>query len=155
MLLSKYMETILGDKQNVILCSISASTWRSEGLYKHHTSNLTNPMQIPKWALDKVEKRLNKPSREVTDGANNRALQEPSPLPLKLKPRVTLLYLTHKVSVKVSRRSVEGMAYRPTSKVVIQSGTYWSPPRTKTLWSATVGPYIGSSVVTSPVMMNI
>ena len=60
-------------------------------------------------------------------GLTTRALQVPSTLPMKLKPRVILLYLTHKVSV-------EGMAYRPTSKIVIPSGTYWSPPRTKTPW---------------------
>ena len=77
-------------------------------------------------------------------GITTRALQGPSLLPTKLKPRVTLLYLTHKVSVKASRRYVGGMAYRPTSKVVIPLGTYWSPPRTKTLWSGKVGPYIGS-----------
>ena len=87
-------------------------------------------------------------------GLTARILQVPSILPMKLKPRVTLLYLTHKISVKVSRRSVGGMAYRPTSKVVTPSGTYWSPPRTKALWPAKVGSYIGSNVVTSPVMMN-
>ena len=88
-------------------------------------------------------------------GITTRALQVPSLLPMKLNPMVTLVYLTHKVSVKVSRRSVGGMAYRPTSKVIILSGTYWSPPRTKTLWSAKVGPYIGSNAVTFPVMVNI
>ena len=56
-----------------------------------------------------------------------RAPQVPNLLPMKLKPRVTLSYLIHKVFVKVSKRSVGGMAYRPTSKVVIPSGTYWSP----------------------------
>ena len=84
-----------------------------------------------------------------------RAPQMPSLLQIKLKPRVTLLYLIHKVFVKVSKRSVGGMAYRPTSKVIIPSGTYWSPLRKKTLWSAKVGPYIGSNGVTSPAMMNI
>ena len=88
-------------------------------------------------------------------GLVTRAPQVPSLLPMKLKPRVILSYLTTKVSVKVSRRSVGGMAYRPTSKVVIPSGTYWSPKRTKTLWSAKVGPYIGSNVVTSSVRMYI
>ena len=53
-----------------------------------------------------------------------RALQVSSLLPKKLKPKVTLLYPTHKVSVKVSRRYVVGMAYRPTSNVVIPSETY-------------------------------
>ena len=72
-------------------------------------------------------------------GLTSRELQVPSPLPMKLKPRVILLYLTHKVSLKVSRRSVGGMAYRPTSKVVIPLGTHWSPPRTKIPWSAKSG----------------
>ena len=31
-------------------------------------------------------------------------------------------------------RSVGGMVYRPTSKVIVQSKTYWSPPRTKIPW---------------------
>ena len=44
------------------------------------------------------------------------ALQVPSP-PMKLKQRVILLNFIHKVSVKASRRSVGGMAYKPTSKV--------------------------------------
>ena len=67
------------------------------------------------------------------------APQVPSLLPMKLKPRVILSCATHKVSVKVTRRSVGGMAYRPTSKVVILSGNYWSLPRTNTPWSAKVG----------------
>ena len=61
-------------------------------------------------------------------GLTTRALQVPSLLPMKLKQMVILSYLTHKVSVKVSRRSVGGMAYRPNSKGVIPSGTYWYPP---------------------------
>ena len=53
-------------------------------------------------------------------GLTTRAPQVPSLLPMKFKPRVTFSYLTHKVPVKVSRRrSVGGMAYRTTSKVVI------------------------------------
>ena len=50
-------------------------------------------------------------------GLTTKAPHVPSLLPMKSKPRVTLSYPKHKVSVKVSRRSVEGMAYRPTSKV--------------------------------------
>ena len=85
-------------------------------------------------------------------GLITRAPQVPSLLPMQLKPKVTLLYPTHQVFVKVSRRSMGGMPYRPTSKVVIPSETYYSPSRTRTLWSAKVGPYIGSNVVTFPVM---
>ena len=83
-----------------------------------------------------------------------RALQVSSPLPMKSKPRTIYLYLNHKVSVKALKGSMGGMAYRPTSKVVAPSRTCWSHPRKKTPWSAKVGSYIGSSVVTLPVMMN-
>ena len=72
-------------------------------------------------------------------GLTTKVPQVPSPPPMKLKLRVILLYLTHKVSVKVTRRSLGGMPYRPTSRVVIPSRTYWSPPRTKTPWSAKRG----------------
>ena len=62
--------------------------------------------------------------------------------------RVTLSYPTHKVFVKVSKRSVVGKASKLTSKVAELSKTYWSPPRTKTLWSTKVVPSIGTNVVT-------
>ena len=67
---------------------------------------------------------------------------------MKLKIRGALLYPTHKVFVKVSKRSVVGMAYKHTSKVAEPSKTYWSPPSTKTLWSTKVVPSIGTNVGT-------
>ena len=91
---------------------------------KTHLRNALTQCKYPKWALDKVERRLNKPSSEASDGANNQDTTGAQPATKELKPKVTLLYPTHKVSVKVSRRSVVGMAYRPTSKVVISSETY-------------------------------
>ena len=70
-------------------------------------------------------------------------------LPTKeCKVRVTLSFPTHKVFVKVSKGSVVGMASKLTSRVALPSKTYWSPPRTKTLWSTKVVPYIGTNVVT-------
>ena len=36
-----------------------------------HLRKALTQCKYPKWALDKVEKRLNRPSREVNDGANN------------------------------------------------------------------------------------
>ena len=67
---------------------------------------------------------------------------------MKLKIRGTLSYPTHKVFVKVSRRSVLDMAPKHTSKVAEPSKTYWSPPMTKTLWSTKVVPSIGTNVGT-------
>ena len=102
---------------------------------KDHLRKALTKCKYPKWALDKVEKRLNRSSRQVNDGA----LTKPS-LPMKCKTRVTLSYPTHKVFVKVSKRSVVGMAFKLTSKVAEPSKTYWSPPRTKTQWSTKVVP---------------
>ena len=63
------------------------------------------------------------------------ALQVAKLSPEKLKLRATLSYPAHKVFVKVSKRSVVDMAFKPTSKVAVPSNNSWSPPRTKTLWS--------------------
>ena len=70
-------------------------------------------------------------------------------LPTKeCKVRVTLSFPTHKVFVKVSKRSVVGMASKLTSRVALPSKTSWSPPRTKTPWSTKAVPYTGTNVVT-------
>ena len=123
---------------------------------KVHLRKALTQCKYPKWALDKVEKRLNKPSSEVSDEANNQGTAGALPATQWSWNQGSHCHTLYKRSLcKVSKRSVGGMAYRPTSKVVITSGTYWSPPRTKTLWSAKVGPYIGSNMVTSPVMINI
>ena len=62
--------------------------------------------------------------------------------------RVILSFPTHKVFVKVSKRYVVGMASKLTSRVAEPSKIFWSPPRTKTLWSTKVVPSIGTNVVT-------
>ena len=62
----------------------------------------------------------------------------PSLLTMKCKTRGTLSYPTHKVFVKVSKRSVVGMASKLTPKVAEPSKTYWSPqgqrPNGQTKW---------------------
>ena len=83
-----------------------------------------------------------------------KALQLPNLSPMKLKIRVILSYPTHKVFVKVSKRSVIDMAFKPTPKLAGPSKASWSPPRTKTLWSTKVVPSIGANVVTLVVMRN-
>ena len=82
------------------------------------------------------------------------APQLPKLPPIKSKLMVTLSYPTHKVFVKASKRSVVDMTFKPISKVATPSRTSWSPPRTKTLWSTKVVPYIGTNVVTWVVMRN-
>ena len=137
----------IGSKQCVAILSFSAKRRITPG---RHSPNINTLNGL--WT--RWRKGLIGPPGRLMMGLTTRALKAPSPPPMKLKLRVISLYLTHKVSVKVSRRSVGSMAYRPTSKVVISSGTYWSPPRTKNPWSAKVGPYTGSNVVNLPMMMN-
>ena len=81
-------------------------------------------------------------------GLITKAPQLPKLPPVKFKLKATLSFPTHKVAVKVSKRSVVDMAFKPTSKVAVPSKTSLSPPRTKTLWSTKVVPYIGTNVVT-------
>ena len=80
-------------------------------------------------------------------GPTTKAQQLSNLSPMKLKTRVILSYPMHKVFVKVSKRSVVGIAFKPTSKVAGPSRASWSPPRTKTLWSTKVLPFIGTNVV--------
>ena len=81
-------------------------------------------------------------------GLTTKALQLPKLPPIKSKPRVTLPFPKHKVSVKASKRSVVDMTFKPTLKVAVPSKTSWSLPRTKTPWSTKVVPSIGTNVVT-------
>ena len=104
-----------------------------------HLRKALTQCKYPEWAWVRWRKGLTGPPGRLLMRLTIRALQAPSLPPVKLKLRVILLYLIHKVSVRASRRSVGGMAYRPTSKVVVPSRTYWHPPRAKTPWSAKGG----------------
>ena len=48
-----------------------------------HLRKALNNCNYPKWALDKVEKRLTRSTGEVNDGLTARVPQAPSPLPMK------------------------------------------------------------------------
>ena len=78
---------------------------------------------IPNGLWTKWSKDLTSPPDRPLVGAP----QVPNLPPMKIKTRVTLSYLTHKVFVKASKRSVVGMAYKPTSKVVEPFKASWSP----------------------------
>ena len=92
--------------------------------------------------------RWRKDSTGLPDRLMMGAIIMPSLPTMGCKVGVILSYPTHKVFVKVSKRSVVGMASKLTSKVAEPSKTFWSPPRTKTQWSTKVVPSIGTSVVT-------
>ena len=111
---------------------------------KEHLRKVLTKCNYPKWALDKVEKRLNKSSSQVNDRGNQNAQSANQGVPSK--GHIVIPYTQG--LCEVSKRSVVGMASKLTSKVAELSKTYWSPPRTKTLWSTKVVPSIGTNVVT-------
>ena len=99
---------------------------------------------IPNGLWTRCRKDLTSPPDRLLMGAP----QVPNLPPMKLKTRLTLSYPTHKVFVKASKRSVVGMAFKPTSKVAEPLKVSWSPPRTKTPWSTKVVQSTGTNVVT-------
>ena len=84
---------------------------------KDHLRKALTKCKYPKWALDKVEKRLNRSTSEVIDGANNQDTTAVQVVTNEVKTKVTLSYPTHKVYGKASKRSDVDMAFKPTSKV--------------------------------------
>ena len=67
---------------------------------REHLRKALTKCNYLKWALDKVEKRLNRPSRQVNGGGSNAQSANHG-----VQIRVTLSYPTHKVFVKVSKGS--------------------------------------------------
>ena len=67
-----------------------------ELLHKEKTllRNALTQCKYPKWALDKVEKRLNKPSIEASDGANNQITTgiQPATKEVKTKGHIVIPY---------------------------------------------------------------
>ena len=123
------------------LCAVILSCFKKKRSTSGKLSpNVTTPNGL--WT------RWRKDSTGLPDRSMMGATTMPS-LPTKeCKVRVTLSFPTHKVFVKVSERSVVDMASKLTSKVAEPSKTFWSPPRTRTLWSTKVVPSIGTNVVT-------
>ena len=120
--------------------------FRSERILKckEISGRLSLNAVIPNGLWTRWRKDLISPPDRLLMGAT----QVPNLPPMKQQTRVTLSYPTHKDFVKASERSVVGMASKPTSKVAEPSKAYWSPPRTKTLWSTKVVPSTDTNVVT-------
>ena len=122
---------------------------------KRHLRKALTHCKYPKWALDRVKKRLNKSTGEVNDGVEGQGTTaaQPTTDEVKTKGHIVIPY-TQGLGESIKRSAV-GMVYRPTSKVTAPLKTYWSLLRTWTPWLTKVGPSIGSNVVTLHVMMNI
>ena len=111
---------------------------------KDHLRKSLTKCKYPKWALDKVEKRLNRCSRQVNDGGTNN--DQSANHEVQNKGHIVIPYTQG--LCEVSKRSMVGMASKHTSKMAEPSKSYWSPPRTKTLWSTKALPYTGTNVGT-------
>ena len=122
---------------------------------KTHPRKVLTQWKYPKWALDKEEKRLNKPSREVTDWVNSQGTigAQHSTNEVKTKGHILKPYTQglYEIIKKICGRY--GIQIHFKGSNTIRNLLVF--PTTKTLWSAKVGTYIGSNVVMSPVMMNI
>ena len=61
---------------------------------KTHLRKALSKCKYPKWALDKVERRLNKPSSETSDGANNQGTTstQPTTKEAKFKGHIVIPY---------------------------------------------------------------
>ena len=59
-----------------------------------HLRKALTQCKYPKWALEKVEKKLIKPSREVSDGANNQGIAgaQPTTNEIKTKGHIVIPY---------------------------------------------------------------
>ena len=121
---------------------------------KEHLRKALTQCKYPKWALDKVEKRLNRSSSEAVDGINNQGTNGTSAATreVKSKAHIVIPYtqgLCESI-IKICGRYGIQTHFKggSTIKNLLVS------PRTKTPWSLKVMPSIGINVGTLPAVMN-
>ena len=121
---------------------------------KEHLRKALTKCKYPKWALDKVEKRLNKPSSEAIDGVNNQGANS-TPVAtreVKSKGHIVTPY------TQGLRESIKKICGRYGIQTHFKGGrtikNLLVSPKDKTLWSPKVMSSTGISVGTSHVMMN-
>ena len=121
---------------------------------KTHLRKALSKCKYPKWALEKVERRLSKPSNETSDGANNQGTTsaQPTTKEAKTKGHIVIPY-------------TQGLS-KSIKKICVRYGiqTYFKgsntirnllvSPKDKDPMVNQSGPFIGSNVVATTVMMN-
>ena len=121
---------------------------------KEHLRKALAKCKYPKWALDKVEKRLNRPFSEAIDGVNNQGVNSTpaATREVKSKGHIVIPYtqgLCESIKEICGRYGIQThFKGGSTIKNLLVSS------RTKTPWSPKVVPSIGINVETLPVMMN-
>ena len=114
---------------------------------KDHLRKALTKCKYPKWALDKVEKRLNRSTSEVNDGVNNQGTTAAQPVTneVKNKGHIVIPYtqgLCESIKKIYGRYGIHihFKCGRTIKSLVVSL-------RTKTLWSTKVVPSIGTNVV--------
>ena len=111
---------------------------------KDHLRKALTKCKYPKWALDKVEKRLNRSTREVSYGGTTAA--QPATNEVKNKGHIVIPY------TQGLCESIKKICGRYGIQTHIKGGRTIKnlpvSPRTKTLWSTKVVPSVGTNVVT-------
>ena len=92
-----------------------------------HLRKALTQCKYPKWAFDKVEKRLNRSTSEAIDGANNQGTTGIPAATKEVKSKGHIVIPYTQDLLKVSKRSVVGMASKLTSKVAVPSRSSWFP----------------------------
>ena len=121
---------------------------------KEHLRKALTQCKYPKWALDKVEERLNRSSSEAIDGVNNQGTNgtPDTTREVKSKGHIVIPYtqgLCESIKKICGRYGIQThFKGGSTIKNLLVS------PRTKTPWSSKVMPSIGINVGTLPAMMN-
>ena len=111
---------------------------------KGHLRKALTKCKYPKWALDKVEKRLNGSTRQVSDGGTTGT--QPTTNEVKNKGHIVIPY------TQGLCESIKKICVRYCIQTHFKGGrtikNLLVSPRTKTPWSTKVVPSIGTNVVT-------
>ena len=119
-----------------------------------HLREALTKCKYPKWALDKVEKRLNRSTSEAIDEANNQGTTAAQAATNEVKTKGHIVIPFTQGLCESIKKFCGIYGIQTHFKGAVTSRTSWSPPKTKTLWSTKVVPYIGTNVVTKAVIMN-
>ena len=121
---------------------------------KEHLRKGLTQCKYPNWALDNVEKRLNRPTSEAIDGFNNQGTNSTpaATREVKSKGHIVIPY------AQGLCESIKKICGRYRIQTHFKGGSTIKnllvPPRTKTPWCPKVMPSTGINVGTSHVMMN-
>ena len=114
---------------------------------KDHLRKTVIKYKYPKWALDKVEKGFNKSTSEVNDGVNNQGTTGAQAVTSGVKTKGHIVIPYTQGLCESIKKTYGGYGIQTHFKDGSTIKNLLVSPRTKTLWSTKVVPYIGTNVV--------